>query len=164
MTFGDNIKVTAYYAGHVLGAAMFAIECNGEKVVYTGDFNMTADRHLGSAWIEKVKPDLVITETTYATTIRDSKRSREREFLKQVHETLDGGGKILIPVFALGRAQELCILLETYWNRTNLQYPIFFSGGLTEKANFYYKLFINWTNEKIKKTFIKKYMLDFSHL
>lgn len=164
MTFSDNIKVTAYYAGHVLGAAMFAIECNGEKVVYTGDFNMTADRHLGSAWIEKIRPDLVITETTYATTIRDSKRSREREFLKQVHETLDGGGKILIPVFALGRAQELCILLETYWNRTNLQYPIFFSGGLTEKANFYYKLFINWTNEKIKKTFIKKNMFDFSHV
>ena len=96
--------MTAYYAGHVLGAAMFYIECNGETVVYTGDFNMTADRHLGSAWIDKLKPDLVITETTYATTIRDSKRSREREFLKQVHETLDKGGKILIPVFALGRA------------------------------------------------------------
>ena len=100
----DEIKVTAFYAGHVLGAAMFSIECNGEKVVYTGDFNMTADRHLGSAWIQKVKPDVVITETTYATTIRDSKRSREREFLKQVHETLDRGGKVLIPVFALGRA------------------------------------------------------------
>ena len=164
MTFANDIKVTAYYAGHVLGAAMFAIECNGETCVYTGDFNMTADRHLGSAWIAKLKPDIVITETTYATTIRDSKRSREREFLKQVHETLDGGGKVLIPVFALGRAQELCILLETYWNRTNLQYPIFFSGGLTEKANFYYKLFINWTNEKIKKTFIKKNMFDFSHV
>ena len=85
MVFHGDIKVTAYYAGHVLGAAMFNIECNGESVVYTGDFNMTADRHLGSAWIDKLKPDLVITETTYATTIRDSKRSREREFLKQVH-------------------------------------------------------------------------------
>ena len=143
---------------------MFSIECNGESAVYTGDFNMTADRHLGSAWISKLKPDVVITETTYATTIRDSKRSREREFLKQVHQTLDGGGKVLIPVFALGRAQELCILLETYWHRTNLKYPIFFSGGLTTKANFYYKLFINWTNEKIKKTFIKKNMFDFQYV
>ena len=35
---------------------------------------------------------------------------------------------------------------------------------MTEKANFYYKLFINWTNEKIKKTFIKKNMFDFSHV
>ena len=144
---------------------MFYVECNGDSVVYTGDYNMTADRHLGAAWIAKLRPDLCITETTYATTIRDSKRSREREFLKCVHETLDNGGKVLIPVFALGRAQELCILLETYWNRTNLKYPIYFSGGLTEKANFYYKLFINWTNEKIKKTFIKqKNMFHFQHV
>jgi integrator complex subunit 11 len=148
----------------VLGACMFHVECNGESVVYTGDYNMTADRHLGAAWIDKLRPDVVLTETTYATTIRDSKRSREREFLRQVHQTLDKGGKVLIPVFALGRAQELCILLETYWNRTGLQYPIYFSGGLTEKANFYYKLFINWTNEKIKKTFIKRNMFDFSHV
>ncbi len=84
LQLGD-IKVTAYYAGHVLGACMFYVECNGESVVYTGDYNMTADRHLGAAWIDKLRPDVVITETTYATTIRDSKRSREREFLRQVH-------------------------------------------------------------------------------
>ena len=156
-----DLKVTAYYAGHILGACMFYVESNGESVVYTGDYNMTADRHLGAAWIDKLRPDLCITETTYATTIRDSKRSREREFLKTVQETLEGGGKVLIPVFALGRAQELCILLETYWARTNLKYPIYFSGGLTERANFYYRLFINWTNEKIKKTFIRKNMFNF---
>ena len=160
----NDLKVTAYYAGHILGACMFYVECNGESVVYTGDYNMTADRHLGAAWIDKLRPDVCITETTYATTIRDSKRSREREFLKCVQETLDRGGKVLIPVFALGRAQELCILLETYWTRTNLKYPIYFSGGLTERANFYYRLFINWTNEKIKKTFIKKNMFNFQHV
>jgi integrator complex subunit 11 len=88
----------------VLGAAMFYIECNGESLVYTGDYNMSADRHLGAAWINKLRPDVVLTETTYATTIRDSKRSREREFLKQVHSVLEKGGKVLIPVFALGRA------------------------------------------------------------
>ena len=77
-----EIKVTAYYAGHVLGGCMFYVECNGESLVYTGDYNMSADRHLGAAWIDKLRPDVVLTETTYATTIRDSKRSREREFLK----------------------------------------------------------------------------------
>jgi integrator complex subunit 11 len=136
------------------------------RVVYTGDYNMTADRHLGGAWIEPLKPDLCITETTYANSIRDPKRAREREFFKTVHETLDRGGKILIPVFALGRAQELCILLETYWSRTGIKYPIYFAGGLVEKANFYYKLFTNWTNEKIKKSFIAegKNMFEFKHV
>ena len=39
----------------------------------------------------------------------------------QIHDCVDRGGKVLIPVFALGRAQELCILLETYWERMNLK-------------------------------------------
>lgn len=125
---------------------------------------MTPDRHLGAAWIDKCKPDLLITESTYATTIRDSKRCRETDFLKKVHECVARGGKVLIPVFALGRAQELCILLETYWERMNLKFPIYFALGLTEKANNYYKMFITWTNQKIRKTFIQRNMFDFKHI
>ena len=76
--------------------------------------------------LDKCRPDLLITESTYATTIRDSKRCRERDFLKKAHDCIEKGGKVLIPVFALGRAQELCILLEIYWERMNLKVPVFF--------------------------------------
>uniref|UniRef100_A0A670JB82 Integrator complex subunit 11 n=1 Tax=Podarcis muralis TaxID=64176 RepID=A0A670JB82_PODMU len=160
----DELEIKAYYAGHVLGAAMFQIKVGCESVVYTGDYNMTPDRHLGAAWIDKCRPDLLISESTYATTIRDSKRCRERDFLKKVHEAIERGGKVLIPVFALGRAQELCILLETFWERMNLKAPIYFSTGLTEKANHYYKLFITWTNQKIRKTFVQRNMFEFKHI
>jgi Cft2 family RNA processing exonuclease len=64
---------------------------------------------------------------------------------------------VLIPVFALGRAQELCILLDSHWERMNITVPIYFAAGLTEKANYYYKLFVNWTNQKIKETFVQRY-------
>lgn len=160
----DELEIKAYYAGHVLGAAMFQVKVGTESLVYTGDYNMTPDRHLGAAWIDKCRPDLLITESTYATTIRDSKRCRERDFLKKVHDCVEKGGKVLIPVFALGRAQELCILLESYWERMNLRVPVFFSMGLTEKANNYYKMFITWTNEKIRKTFVERNMFDFRHI
>ncbi|NWQ93306.1 INT11 protein, partial [Burhinus bistriatus] len=160
----EELEIKAFYAGHVLGAAMFQIKVGCESVVYTGDYNMTPDRHLGAAWIDKCRPDLLISESTYATTIRDSKRCRERDFLKKVHETVERGGKVLIPVFALGRAQELCILLETFWERMNLKAPIYFSTGLTEKANHYYKLFITWTNQKIRKTFVQRNMFEFKHI
>jgi integrator complex subunit 11 len=159
-----GVEVRAFYAGHVLGAAMFHVSYGGQSVVYTGDYNMAADRHLGAAWISRCRPDVLITETTYATTIRDSKRAREREFLKKVHEAVAGGGKVLIPVFALGRAQELCILLETYWERMNLDVPMYFSAGLTEKANYFYQLFIGWTNEKIKRSFARRNMFDYEHI
>ncbi|MDP2438262.1 MAG: MBL fold metallo-hydrolase, partial [archaeon] len=156
------LQIRAFYAGHVLGACMFWVSAGGQSVVYTGDYNMTPDRHLGAARIERLRPDLLITETTYATTIRDSKRIRERDFLKRTHRCVERGGKVLIPVFALGRAQELCILVETYWERMNLGHiPVYFSAGLTEKANLYYKLFISWTNEKIKSTFVERNLFDF---
>ncbi|KAI8085189.1 beta-lactamase-like protein [Halteromyces radiatus] len=160
----DELEIKAYYAGHVLGAAMIYAKVGQESVVYTGDYNMTPDRHLGSAWIDKLRPDVLITESTYGTTIRDSKRSRERDFLKKVHDCVADGGKVVIPCFALGRAQELCILIESYWERMDLKVPVYFSTGLTERANEYYKLFIHWTNQKIKSTFVQRNMFDFKHI
>ena len=51
-----------------------------------------------------------------------------------MHECVSNGGKVLIPVFALGRAQELCLLLDSYWERMNLSSPIYFSAGMAEKV------------------------------
>lgn len=50
----------------------------------TGDYNTTPDRHLGAAHMERLRPDLLISESTYATTLRDSKKSRERGFMVEV--------------------------------------------------------------------------------
>eukprot|EP00960_Hanusia_phi_P049205 759436-Hanusia_phi.AAC.4 len=160
----DDFEIRPYYAGHVLGAAMFYIRVGQQSILYTGDYNMTPDRHLGSARCDKLRPDLLITESTYATTIRESKRWRERDMLNQVSDCVRNGGKVLIPVFALGRAQELCLLLDAFWERTGLKVPIYFSAGLTEKANLYYKMYISWTNQKIKDTFVKRNVFDFQHI
>ena len=75
---------------------------------------------------------------------------------------IDKGSKILIPVFALGRAQELFILLETNWEKMNIKCRIYFSAGMTEKANNYYKTFISMPNEKIMKTFVERNMSIFT--
>lgn len=158
----SKIKVTAYYAGHVLGAGIYKVEVDGYSVVYTGDYNTASDRHLSGAYVPRIYPDILITETTYGDTIRDTKRVREREFLKKIQTTIDNGGKVLIPIFALGRAQELCILLDTHWRRTKSEVPIYFAGPMAEKANFYYKLFTNWTNSKIKNIFLDRNVFDFT--
>lgn len=54
----EELEIRAYYAGHVLGAAMFYARVGEQSIVYTGDYNMTPDRHLGAAWIEKLRPDV----------------------------------------------------------------------------------------------------------
>ncbi|KAH7948262.1 hypothetical protein HPB52_019984 [Rhipicephalus sanguineus] len=151
----DELEIKAYYAGHVLGAAMFRIRVGSQSVVYTGDYNMTPDRH---PWCS------VVGQVPARPAHHRIDRCRERDFLTKVHDCIDKGGKVLIPVFALGRAQELCILLETYWDRMNLRVPIYFAVGLTEKATNYYKMFITWTNQKIRKTFVQRNMFDFKHI
>lgn len=159
-----DLQIRAYYAGHVLGAAMFYAKVGDAAMVYTGDYNMTPDRHLGAAQIDRLRLDLLITESTYATTVRDSKYAREREFLKAVHKCVADGGKVLIPTFALGRAQELCILLDNYWERMNLKVPIYFSAGLTIQANMYYKMLISWTNQRVKETYATHNAFDFKNV
>uniref|UniRef100_A0A673FRY0 Metallo-beta-lactamase domain-containing protein n=1 Tax=Sinocyclocheilus rhinocerous TaxID=307959 RepID=A0A673FRY0_9TELE len=99
-----------YHAGHVLGAAMFMIEIAGVKVgvlLYTGDFSRQEDRHLMAAEIPSVKPDILITESTYGTHIHEKREEREARFCNTVHDIVNREGRCLIPVFALGRAQEL---------------------------------------------------------
>uniref|UniRef100_A0A8C8CZ64 Integrator complex subunit 11 n=1 Tax=Oncorhynchus tshawytscha TaxID=74940 RepID=A0A8C8CZ64_ONCTS len=55
-------------------------------------------------------------------------------------------------------------LLSFHRERMNMKAPIYFSTGLTEKANHYYKLFITWTNQKIRKTFVQRNMFEFKHI
>ncbi|ONM40452.1 cleavage and polyadenylation specificity factor subunit 3-II isoform X1 [Zea mays] len=159
-----DLVIRAYYAGHVIGAAMIYAKVGDAAMVYTGDYNMTPDRHLGAAQIDRLKLDVLITESTYAKSIRDSKPAREREFLKAVHKCVSGGGKVLIPTFALGRAQELCMLLDDYWERMGLKVPIYFSAGLTIQANVYYKMLIGWTSQKIKDSHTVHNPFDFKHV
>jgi len=148
-----DLSIRAYYAGHVIGAGMFLVRSGGESFVYTGDYNMTPDRHLASAFIDDCRPDALITETTYATTVRSAKKTREDQFLEKIRTCVENDGKVLIPVFALGRAQELCLLVEQYWEEAKLKFPVYFSAGMTSRANEYYKMFINWTNDAVKHSF-----------
>lgn len=61
---GEELSFTAFYAGHVLGAIMVYAHCGGQSVVFSGDFNTTADRHLGAASIPRLRPNVLITEST----------------------------------------------------------------------------------------------------
>lgn len=142
----NGMEIKAYYAGHVLGAVMFHVKYQGQSVLYTGDYNMTADRHLGAAKIDRpLWPDVVITECTYALTNHASKLTRERDFLRLIysHVTVTKG-RVLIPVFTLGAVQEMSMLLEQHWERTKCKVPIYFAQGMMEKAQAYYRSFAKW--------------------
>lgn len=75
-----GIKFWCYNAGHVLGAAMFMIEIAGVRILYTGDYSRSEDRHLMSAEIPEVTPDVLIIEATYGIKTLEPIQEREKHF------------------------------------------------------------------------------------
>lgn len=114
MTIGP-VKFWAYNAGHVLGACMFMIEIADKRVLYTGDYSMEDDRHLMAAEKPTMSVDVLIAEGTYGVMVHPTRIEREKEFTSFVGQTVRNGGRVLLPVFALGRAQELLLILDEYW-------------------------------------------------
>ena len=97
---------------HVLGAAMFMVEIDDTRVLYTGDFSRQTDRHLMVAELPVVSPDVLIVESTYGKQVHEPREARERRFTESVSGIVSKRrGRCLLPVFALGRAQELLLIL-----------------------------------------------------
>lgn len=161
-----GIKFWCYHAGHVLGAAMFMIEIAGVKILYTGDFSREEDRHLMAAEVPKIKPDVLIIEATYGTHLHERREEREARFTGTIFQTVTKGGRCLIPVFALGRAQELLLILDEYWSlHPELQeIPIYYASTLAEKCMSVYQTHVNAMNDKIKRQIAMKNPFVFKHI
>ncbi|XP_063907191.1 cleavage and polyadenylation specificity factor 73-like isoform X2 [Zophobas morio] len=161
-----GVKFWAYNAGHVLGAAMFMIEIAGVKILYTGDFSRQEDRHLMAAEIPTVHPDVLITESTYGTHIHEKREERESRFTNLVHDIVNRGGRCLIPVFALGRAQELLLILDEYWSQHPDLHdiPIYYASSLAKKCMAVYQTYINAMNDKIRRQIAINNPFVFKHI
>ena len=151
----NGISITAYNAGHVLGAAMFFIEIMGVKIMYTGDYSRYPDRHLLGAETPPHSPDILILESTYGIQVHESQQERESKFVKWIHDIVRAprNGKCLIPVFALGRAQELLLVLEDYWakNRDLHGVPIYFISSMSSKFDQLYDYYKYQLNEEVQE-------------
>jgi integrator complex subunit 11 len=115
-----SFHVTPMYAGHVLGGVMFLLQYNGKSVVYTGDYSVNPDSQLRPADIPPTElpvsgVDVVISEATHATTVSHRNiHDIEMELCGRIDRTLQRGGKVLIPIFAVGRTQELASIIRRH--------------------------------------------------
>ena len=161
-----GIKVTPYRAGHVLGACMFYVDIGGLRVLYTGDYSRTPDRHLPGADLPPVPPHVVIVEATYGVSPHSPREERERRFTAMVHRVLTRGGKVLLPVVALGRAQEVLLILEDYWvKHPELKgVPIYQASALAKRAMTVYQTYINVLNSDMKAQFEESNPFVFNHV
>ena len=110
----EQIEVVLHPAGHVAGAAAVELIYQNRRIVFSGDVLFDAQRTLPGAHLPKGAIDTLILETTRGAKGRESGKTRASEvdrLIDQIGRILERGGSCLIPVFALGRMQELFKIL-----------------------------------------------------
>jgi putative mRNA 3-end processing factor len=107
----QDIEYQFFLSGHIPGSCSMVISAGGQTLLYTSDINC-ADTLLMNKCDEMPHVDIMISEGTYGEREHPDRQEVENKFLGRIRETLKNGGSVLIPVFAVGRAQEIMLLLD----------------------------------------------------
>ncbi len=132
-----DIRLTLHNAGHILGSTMVHLHI-GEglhNLVYTGDFKYGRTMLLEPAVANFPRVETLVVESTYGASDDQmpSRKEVEDHFVSVVNSTLEKGGKILIPVPAVGRAQEIMLVLDRYMQYKILkEAPVYIDGMIIE--------------------------------
>lgn len=128
----DGIEITFHPAGHIPGAAGVEIQHKHRRIFFTGDVLFHVQRILPAAKFPTGHFDTLITETTHGATEKPASSTRSQEMIRlidTINSTIQRGGSVLIPVFALGRMQEIMAILHDARKFNKLvDAPIFASG------------------------------------
>jgi Cft2 family RNA processing exonuclease len=109
-----GLKVRFINAGHIVGAACIHLQLGNKSLLYTGDYNLAKSRTTeGLKLSELPQADILITEATYGASVHSKRNEQESELVANITQVVQRGGNVLIPAFALGRAQEIILALKT---------------------------------------------------
>jgi Cft2 family RNA processing exonuclease len=143
-TKGSDASFEFYPAGHILGAAGALLRMDGRTVFYTGDVNFENQSLIRGADFPESGVDVLIMETTRgdSPTPAGFTRVREEERLcEEIQSAFAEGGSVMIPVFALGKTQELLAMLWRMQLRGDLGRVPIYIGGLSTKLTTIYDAF-----------------------
>ena len=114
LPIGDGLAVTFFPAGHIAGAAMIGLESEEGRLLISGDLSISPQRTVDGARPPGFRPDVLVLESTYGGRLHANRAVQERKLVETVAQVTAAGGKVLIPAFALGRAQEILLILKEY--------------------------------------------------
>ncbi len=124
-----GLKVRFINAGHIVGAACIYIRYGDRSLLYTGDYNTTSTRTTTGLRLDELpEADILITESTYGADTHPARKTQETALIKAIASVVQAGGNVLIPAFALGRAQEILLALRTYNEFQNCGVPVYVDG------------------------------------
>jgi putative mRNA 3-end processing factor len=134
----QGTQVQAHSAGHIPGATMYEIR-GRQTTLVTGDLHTIDTRLVTGA--KPIKCDNLIMEATYAGRDHTDRLKTEHAFLKKVDEVVQRGGKVIVPSFAVGRTQEIILLLKDSKHE-------FWLDGMGRKVNKIYASFPDYIRSR----------------
>jgi KH/beta-lactamase-domain protein len=133
-----DVTITLNNAGHIMGSATVHLNISGvHNILYSGDYKYARTQLLDSAVSIYPRVETLITESTYgnSTDIMPDQGSVYKTFTESINQTLLAGGKVLIPVPAVGRAQEIMLVIDKEMREGRLiEAPIFIEGMISEAS------------------------------
>ena len=148
----DNWAFRFIPAGHILGAVSIVLRTPQGTYLYTGDvsaFNQRVVDGIGNK-LADIKPDFMWCEATYGDRNHPARKSEEKKLAKDVEKVIQDGGNVLIPAFALGRAQEItCILITAMQSSIIEAFPVM-TDGLVNKINKVYEQNIQYASKRFQ--------------
>ncbi len=134
-----DIKLVLANAGHILGSALchFHIGNGDHNFVYSGDIKFAKSILFESASWNFPRVETLLIESTYGAKedIQASRHEVETSFIKSVNDVLKNGGKVLIPIPAVGRAQEIMMVIDQYMKSGEMvEAPVFYEGMIAEAS------------------------------
>jgi predicted metal-dependent RNase len=156
--YGSKIKVKDFtvrflHAGHILGSAMVEVSDGKETAIYTGDVNFRKTRLLDGAQTEGIRANTLITESTYGgdADIFPPEKVTLGAMTASIKETLDSGGKVLLPSFGVGRAQEILLILDDYMKSGALPEVPIYTDGMVNKAMRIHRHNVIYCREELQR-------------
>ena len=133
-----GLTVRFIHAGHIVGAACIYLEYGNRSLLYTGDYNTTSSRTAEGLKLASLpQADILITESTYGGDTHPSRRSQENDLIEAIIEVVKQGGNVLIPAFALGRAQEIILAIRTSALFHTANVPVYVDGLVREITDLF---------------------------
>ena len=133
-----DITITLNNAGHIMGSATVHVNISGaHNILYSGDYKYAKTQLLDSAVSNYPRVETLITESTYGASsdIMPDQGIVYNSFTETINKTLISGGKVLIPVPAVGRAQEIMLVLDKEMKEGRLiEAPIYIEGMISEAS------------------------------
>jgi predicted metal-dependent RNase len=147
-----GLRMSFHPAGHIMGSAMTRVEAGERRVLFSGDICMRKTRVLDPCE-RRLAADTLLLESTYGgkDDIVPSYKESYQKLVTVVNETLDKGGHVIIPSFAVGRAQEVLLALDDYMRSGALAPTRIYIEGMITKAMKIYRHNAIYANEDIKR-------------